>query len=114
LIYDSGHSVSFQVTVNDHYGFRRFTLGMVRGWRRELALKHLKIVEQEKWDAETVRAFVGIYALKAAREREEALRYIDLVKHMEKLDIYFWSCVFLMNPKRGLRAWRALYGENAH
>ena len=114
MIYDSGHSVSFQVTVNDHYGFRRFTLGMVRGWRRELALKHLKIVEQEKWDAETVRAFVGIYALKAAREREEALRYIDLVKHMEKLDIYFWSCVFLMNPKRGLRAWRALYGENAH
>jgi hypothetical protein len=114
LIYDSGQSVSFQVTVNDHYGFRRFTLGMVRGWRRELALRHLKIVEQEKWDAETVRAFVGIYALKAARDKEEALRYIDIVKHMEKLEIYFWSCVFLMNLKRGLRAWRVLYGEDTH
>jgi len=29
---------------------------------------------------------------------------------MEKLDIYFWACVFLVNPKRGLRAWRVLYG----
>ena len=34
LIHDSGQSASFQVTVNDHYGFRRFTIGMVRGWRR--------------------------------------------------------------------------------
>jgi hypothetical protein len=114
LIHDSGQSASFQVTVNDHYGFRRFTIGMVRGWRRELALKHLKLVEREKWDTETVRTFVGIYALKAARDSEEALKYLDLVKHMEKLDIYFWSCVFLMNPKRGLRAWRVLYGENTH
>ena len=90
LIYYSGQSASFQVTVNDHYGSRRFTLGMVRGWRRELALRHLKAVERERWDVETVRAFVGIYALKAARDTEEALRYLDLVKHMEKLDIYLW------------------------
>jgi hypothetical protein len=114
LIHDSGQSASFQVTVNDHYGFRRFTIGMVRGWRRELAIKHLKLVEREKWDTEAVRAFVGIHALKAARNNEEALRYLDLVKHMEKLDIYFWSCVFLMNLKKGLRAWRVLYGEDAH
>jgi hypothetical protein len=52
--------------------------------------------------------------LKAARDVEEALRYLDLVKHMEKLDIYFWACVFLINPKRGLRAWRVLYGEGTH
>ncbi len=71
-------------------------------------------MERERWDPETVRAFVGIYALKAARDREEALRYLDVVKHMEKLDIYFWSCVFLINPNKGLRAWRVLYGENSH
>ncbi len=114
LIRYTDQSASFQVTVNDRFGFQRFTLGMVRGWRRGLALKHLNVVEKERWDVEAVRAFVGIYALKAARGRGEALRYLDMVKHMEKLDIYFWSCIFLVNPKRGLRAWRVLYGENAH
>jgi len=114
LIQDTGQSASFQVTVNDRYGLHRFSLGMVRGWRRELAVRHLKVAERERWDVETVRAFVGIYALKAAKDREEALRYLDMVKHMEKLDIYFWSCVFLTNPRRGLRAWRVLYGENTH
>jgi hypothetical protein len=114
LVQDSGRTASFLVTVNDHYGFRRFTLGMVKGWRRELALKHLKLVERAGWDVDAVRTFVGIYALKAARDAEEALRYLDLVKHMEKLDIYFWACVFLVNPKRGLRAWRVLYGEDTH
>ena len=105
----SGKSELFRVTVNDRYGERLVTLSSVMGWRAKLARKYLSF-DSDEWNDATVRTFVGLNALSAARDRLEAMHYIDVVKSMGSTEAHFWASKFLTNDRtRG--AWRALYRE---
>ena len=105
----SGKSVLFRVTVNDRYGERMITLSSVTGWRAELARRYLAL-DSDEWDDNAVRTFVGLNVLSAARDRFEAIHYIDTVKSIGSAEVHFWANKFLNNCNaRG--AWRALYRE---
>ena len=99
----------FKVTVNDRYGERMVTLSSVTGWRAELAKKYLSF-DSDEWNDTTVRTFVGLRALSAARDRFEAIHYIDMVKTIGSTEAHFWASKFL-NNERTRGAWRALYRE---
>ena len=105
----SGKSALFRVTVNDRYGERMMTLSSVSGWRAKLARKHLSF-DSDEWDEATVRTFVGLNALSAARDHMEAIHYIDTVKSMGSTEAHFWAGKFLTND-RTRSAWRAFYRE---
>lgn len=105
----SGKSELFRVTVNDRYGERMVTLSSVTGWRAKIARKYLSF-DSEEWNDTTVRTFVGLNALGAARDELEALHYIDIVKSIGKTDAHFWANKFLTND-RARGAWRVFYRE---
>lgn len=105
----SGKSALFRVTINDRYGEKMITLSSVKGWRAELAKKHLSF-DTDDWDDAAVMTFVGLNVLSAARDRFEAVHYIDTVKSLGSTEAHFWASKFLNNYRtRG--AWRALYRE---
>lgn len=104
----SGKSVHFQVTVNDRYGEQPISLSWVFGWRAELAKKHLSF-DSDEWGGQAVRTFVGVNTLRAARDKFEALHYIDTVKSMNIAEVHFWAGKFLSNH-RTKSAWRVFYG----
>lgn len=105
----SGKSILFRVTVNDRYGERMMTLSSVHGWRAKLAKKHL-MFDSGEWDDTTVRTFVGLNALGAAKDHAEALHYINTVKTIGSTEVHFWASKFLNNDRARI-AWRALYKE---
>lgn len=105
----SGKSVLFRVTVNDRYGERMVTLSSVSGWRAALARRYLQF-DSNEWDENAVRTFVGLNALSAARDKREALHYIETVKSIGSMEAHFWANKFLNND-RARAAWRALYRE---
>ena len=75
----SGKSTLFRITVNDRYGEKMIILISVLGWRAKLARKYL-LFDSDEWDDVTVRTFVGLNVLSAARDNHEATHYIDTVK----------------------------------
>ena len=103
----SGKSVLFRVTVNDRLGERMITLSSVTGWRADIAAKHLQF-DSEEWNDVAVKTFVGLNALKAARDRREALRYIEIVRTVGGMETHFWASKFLSNENTA-GAWRAFY-----
>ena len=103
----SGKSALFRITVNDRFGKQIITLSSVTGWRAKIAMKYLTL-DAEEWDDHTVRKFVGLNALKAAKDRFEALKYIDQVKSLGSMEIHFWANKFLTN-ENSQKAWRAFY-----
>lgn len=103
----SGKSVLFRVTVNDRHGERMITLSYVSGWRAQLARRYLSF-DSDKWDDQAVRTFVGLNALSAAKDRIEAIHYIDTVKSIGSTEAHFWASKFLSN-ERARSAWRAFY-----
>ena len=105
----SGKSILFRITVNDQYGERMITLSFVSGWRAELAEKYLSF-DSDSWNDQTVRTFVGLNALKSAKDKTEAIHFIDAVRSMGNMEAHFWASKFLNNDKtRG--AWRAFYRD---
>ena len=103
----SGKSMLFRVTVNDRFGERVMTLSSVTGWRAALAKKYLSF-DSGELDDRAVRTFIGLNVLSAARDRFEALHYIDMVRSIGSMEAHFWANKFLSNDNaRG--AWRALY-----
>ena len=105
----SGKSAFFRVTVNDRYGERMVTLSSVKDWRAKLARKYLSF-DSDEWGDQAVRTFVGLNALGVAKDRLEAMHYIDTVKSMGSTEVHFWASKFLINDRtRG--AWRAFYRE---
>jgi len=111
VLSEENSSLHLKAVIEDRFGRRRFTLGSLRGWRRELAANHIRQlpVDPQKWNEKTMRAFVAIHALKAARKPDEALSFLEIVKNMHRLDIYFWTCTFLERGRKAYRAWRTLY-----
>jgi len=103
----SGKSAFFRVLINDRYGETKVTLASVSGWRAHLAKKYLSF-DSAEWNDHTVRRYVGIKALGVARDRQEAVHYIDLVRSMGSTEAHFWASKFLGND-RAHSAWRALY-----
>ena len=105
----SGKSMLFRITVNDRYGERMITLSSVTGWRATLARKYLSF-DSDEWGDKVVRAFVGLNVLSAAKDRHEAIHYIDTVKSIGSAEIHFWASKFL-NSNKARSAWGALYRE---
>lgn len=112
MLRDSGASVSFLANVEDRFGKTKINLSMVRGWRRELALKHLSI-NQNEWNDSAVKAYVGIQVLKAAKNREEALHFLKIVETLSRFELHFWASKFLNNEKTR-KAWRAFYEKKTY
>jgi len=69
VLSDEKSSLSLKMIVKDRFGKHRFTLGSLKGWRGELAAKHIKEFEinPQKWDEKTRMVFVAIHALRAAK-----------------------------------------------
>lgn len=105
----SGKSALFRVTVNDRDGERVITLSSVLGWRAKLARRYLTF-DSDEWNDAAVRTFVGLNVLSAARDRIEAIHYIDTVQSMGSTEVHFWTSKFLTND-RARSAWRAFYRE---
>lgn len=104
-----GQMAGVIATVEDRFGRYRICYSRVRGWRRELALKHLKL-DTQGWNDDAERTYVGIEALKCARDEGEALKFLETVKGLDRLEVHFWTTKFLNGNKRARRAWRVLYG----
>lgn len=105
----SGKTVGLVAIVEDRFGCIKISLTKVRGWRSELALKHLRL-EQQRWSDDVARAYIGIEALKCAKNEHEALKFLGIVKELSRLEIHFWSAKFLNGNKKARKAWRSLYG----
>lgn len=103
----SGKSILFRVTVNDRYGEKTMTLSSVMGWRADLAKKYLSF-DSDEWNDAAVRTFVGLNVLSAAKDRSEAIHYIDTVKTIGNTEAHFWASKFLSN-ERARSAWRSFY-----
>jgi hypothetical protein len=105
----SGKTAGVVATVEDRFGRDRISFARVRGWRRELALKYLKL-DPQGWSDDVARSYVGLEALKCAKNREEALKFLGVVKELSQLEVHFWSTKFLNGNKKARKAWRAFYG----
>jgi len=109
---DNGASASFLANIEDRFGKTKVILSMVRGWRREIALKHLAF-NSDRWDISTIKAYVGIQVLKAAKNREEALYFLKIVEALSRFELHFWASKFLSNEKTR-KAWRSFYGKKTY
>jgi hypothetical protein len=116
VLSEEGMSLHLKAVIEDRFGKSRFRLGSLRGWRREVAVKHIPqlSINPHRWDEKTMRAFVGIHVLKAARNPGEALTFLDIVKRMHRMDVYFWTCTILEKGRKAYKAWRILYGEKVN
>jgi hypothetical protein len=105
----SGKTAGVVATIEDRFGREKISFSRVRGWRRELALKYLKL-DPQGWTDDAARAYVGLEVLKCAKNRDEALKFLQMVKELSQLEVHFWSTKFLNGNKKAKRAWRAFYG----
>jgi len=105
----SGKTVSLSAIISDRFGKREIVLSRVRGWRKEIILKHLSLSEQE-WSENVAKALVLIESLKSARNKIEAIKYLHAVNSLNRLETYFWASKFLNGRERARKAWRCLYG----
>ncbi|MEN3052011.1 MAG: hypothetical protein ABC596_09405 [Candidatus Methanosuratincola petrocarbonis] len=83
-------------------------LARVHGWKAELACKFFDF-DADGWNDDVARAFVGLNALRLAKDEWEARRYVKIVREMGKLDLHFWVDKFLREREKADKAWRAFY-----
>ena len=105
----SGKSTIFKIYVNDIHGKQNINYVSVSGWRAKIAEKYLHF-DQEDWDNNTARKFVGMMILKAARNKYQAIQFLNHVKIESNAEIHFWSYQFLVNTKAST-AWKVLNGD---
>ena len=106
----SGKSILFRITVSDRDGERIMTFSSVKGWRAELAKRHL-MFDSDEWNDAAVKTFVGLNALSAAKDKIEAIHYIDTVRSMGSTETHFWASKFLTTNGKARSAWGAFYRE---
>ena len=87
---------------------KRIPLARVHGWKAKLAYKFLKF-EANGWSDDVVKAFVGLNALRLAKDEWEARKYIRIVKEMRGLDLHFWADKFFRDKEIADKAWRVFY-----
>ena len=103
----SGKSVMFRMDIEDRFGKQTINFVSVSGWRNKLALTHL-FFETEEWNEDVRRKYVGLQVLRCAKNKYEALEFINVVKSLSLMEIHFWANKFMTN-ERSRSAWRALY-----
>lgn len=103
----SGKSVMFRIYVDDRFGKQEINFTSVTGWRNEFALTHLSF-ELGEWNDDVRRKYVGIQGLKCAKNKYEAIEFLNIVKSLSSLEIHFWANKFMTNEK-SRKAWRSLY-----
>lgn len=108
----SGKSAILKIEVDDRFGKKTINFSSVKGWRKDLALKHLSF-ESKEWDDNIVRVYIGIEVLKCSKDREEALDYINVIKSLSKIEVHFWSNKFLTTDRTRM-GWRSFYGKQYH
>ncbi|MEM1967330.1 MAG: hypothetical protein QXN23_01705 [Candidatus Caldarchaeum sp.] len=101
--------VALKAFIQDRFGVQKIPLTRLRGWRGELVLRHLKL-ENESSDYEAALVFIGMKVVRFSRSREEALKFLNRVRELSRLELHFWASKFLLDDKKAFRAWRALYG----
>ena len=105
----SGKSIIFKIYVNDVFGQQQINYASLSGWRAKLAERHL-FFDQEDWNGDIARKFVGMMALKAARDQYQGTRFLNHVKEESEMEIHFWAHQFLKN-RRASSAWKILNGD---
>lgn len=105
----SGKTACLQAVIEDRFGQKKVSLSSLRGWRKEIAEKHLKL-ESGKWDDEAAKTLVSLEALKCAKSPDEAFKFLQAVNSLSQLELHFWATKFLNGDKRPRRAWMILYG----
>ena len=105
----SGKSIMFKIYVSDVFGEQKINHTSLSGWRAELAERHL-LFDQEDWNDDIARKFVGMMALRAAHDRYQGTRFLNHVKQESDMEIHFWAYQFLRN-RRALTAWKTLNGD---
>lgn len=103
----SGKSVLFKINIDDRFGKQTLNLVAVSGWRNKLALTYL-FFQTEEWNDDVRRKYVGINVLKCAKNKFEAVEFINIVKSLSLMEIHFWANKFMTN-KNSRRAWRTMY-----
>jgi hypothetical protein len=103
----SGKSVVFKINVDDRFGKQTINHSSVTGWRCKIALKNL-VFNSEDWDDDVTRKFIGLQVLRSAKNKYEALKFIEEVRTHSSMEIHFWAYKFLTNNK-AIKAWRSLY-----
>jgi len=89
---------------------KRIQLARVHGWKAKLAYKFFNF-EANGWNDDVARAFIGLNALRIAKDEWEARKYIRVVKEMRKLDLHFWVDKFFREREKADRAWRVFYDK---
>jgi hypothetical protein len=103
----SGKSVMLRVDIDDRFGKQAVNIASVSGWRGRLALNHLSF-EGNDWNDDAARKYVCIRVLKCAKNKFDAINFINTVKSLSSIEIHFWANKFMINENAG-KAWRAMY-----
>lgn len=96
------------VEVKENKRIKKIQLARVHGWKAKLAYEFFNF-EANEWNDEVARAFIGLNALRVAKDEWEARKFIKVVKEMRKLDLHFWVDKFFREKKKADRAWRIFY-----
>ena len=89
---------------------RKIILARVHGWKAELAYSTLNF-KPDGWNEDVSRAYVGLNALRIARDEWTARKYLNKLKEMMKLELHFWAVKFSRDRLRADRAWRSFYND---
>ena len=103
----SGKTVFLKIDIDDRFGKQSINYSSVTGWRSRLASKHLSF-ESEEWNDDVARNYVGLEALRGAKNQYEAHQFIEAVKALSRMEVHFWANKFLTNEK-SVKAWRSFY-----
>ncbi len=104
----SGRTVYLCIEFEERGKVKRVQLARVHGWKAKLAYNFFNFTANG-WNDDVARAFVGLNALRIAKDEWVARKYINIVKEMSKLDLHFWVGKFLRDRDRADKAWRVMY-----
>lgn len=103
----TGKSAVLRIELDDRFGKKTINFSSVKGWRKDLALKYL-LFEPTEWNDNVVKMYIGLQVLKCSKDKYEAIKFINIIKALNSIDLYFWSNKFLTN-KLTKKAWRSFY-----
>jgi|GEM_PF-824694 len=103
----SRKSVMLRIEVDDQYGRRAVTLSIVKGWRKDIAVKHL-MFEGNDWSIDSARTYIGLEVLKVAKDWYEGIKLVNIVKGLSVFEVHFWASKLLVN-KKARRAFKVMY-----
>lgn len=104
----SGKSLTMKVQIDDRFGKTVVNFSKVTGWRKEIAEKFF-VLDSEDWTDDAARVYIALEVLKSAKNRSEAVQFMNIVMTMTKLEVHFWASKLLSN-ERATRALRVMYG----